>query len=204
MLRLWTAALCLSTLLALSGCAARTPAPEYFRLVLPSAGAASDLANFSLAVGPVTIPERLDRNGILIPDSAARITHSEHYRWSEPLDDALAQELAWALGERAPALDVFVFPWPSGATPKLQVSLQLSRFEAVEPHQLELAGLLTLSDRVAEQPLATRRFAIAETVREPGVSGLVAAHGRAAARLVEEILELLERQHEIGDDTPET
>jgi len=182
----------LAAILLTCGCVSRAPAPDVYRLVIAPATERVALAGFTLVVGPVTIPERLKRPGIQHALNATRLTGSDNRRWSEPLDDALAQELAWYLGSRAPGLQVFAYPGPDGIAPGYLVELQLSRFEATTPTSVELAGNLVITTPRSKEPLATRRFSFSEPLTGNDDAALVAAHGRAGARLGELILELLE------------
>jgi len=174
-----------------AGCASRSPSPEYYRLILSAGIPDNSLSGFSLVVGPTSIPERLDKEDIQQPGDSGMLTGSDLKRWSEPLDDALSQELAWYLGGRAPEMEVVAYPWPAGIKPDVQVSLQVTRFEVMPSGHLELSGTLILSSLHGNELQQTQRFMITEQVSEPTVSQLVAAHNRAATQLGEKILELL-------------
>ena len=75
-------------LLLLAACAA--PAPQNFYTLVPEAGSApAATATTSVFVGPVTIPEDVDRLPMVVRTGPNQVEIRDADRWSEPLKSAI-------------------------------------------------------------------------------------------------------------------
>jgi uncharacterized protein len=95
-------------------------------------GSAQDVAaavGLTYGVGPVRIPDYLDRNEICTRLSASELAYSPTDRWAAPLrasiPTVLAQDLAKQLGQG----HVVIYPWP-GERVDYQIEVDVLRFEA--------------------------------------------------------------------------
>src|SRR4029079_2355421 len=80
-----------------AGCS--TSPPAQFYTLTPAAGGAGESlvsAPFArpIAVGPVSVPEAVNRPKFVVRDAPNRLVVLESQRWAEPLRDALASPLA--------------------------------------------------------------------------------------------------------------
>ncbi|QFY43536.1 membrane integrity-associated transporter subunit PqiC [Candidatus Methylospira mobilis] len=117
-------------LLLLSGCS--SPEPHYYVLA-DSATAAqrneSAPTDSSVGVGPVEIPEYLDRPQIVTRSGQNELQLAEFDRWAGPLKDNVTQVLAENLRAQLPGNRVAVYPWKRAAGIDYQVTVKILRFD---------------------------------------------------------------------------
>ena len=124
---------------ALAGCA--TP-PDHFHTLRPSTAAAAPLARApgrTLAIGPVTVPDALSRDGWVIRVGETGVQVHEHQLWTQGLPAEIAQSLADHLnrGPLPDALWADAGPTSSGSGVDLEVPaalrlrVQVLRFDSV-------------------------------------------------------------------------
>ena len=96
----------------LLGCS-HTPATRYYDLgPLPERGVPErSEACVSVGVGPVKIPEYLDRSGIVTRVTSNELTVAEFNKWAEPLDESFPRVLVENLSSLLCTKTVLIFPW---------------------------------------------------------------------------------------------
>ncbi|HEX4510816.1 MAG TPA: ABC-type transport auxiliary lipoprotein family protein [Burkholderiaceae bacterium] len=209
-------ALAVATLLAACG----SPPPDSFHTLRGPAGTRSEETRPTasvLGIGPVTVPQALERPGWLVREGPTAMRVYEHQLWTQDLDVEIAQALADDLdaGPGAAAR-----PWADPAPPgallspsiapagALRVRVQVLRFDSrlapeagvsdavrwtLECGATDGSGWQVLGGavRTADVP-ATLGPA---TDAEAGVrfDGLAAAHAQAIARVAADIAEALDQ-----------
>lgn len=103
--------------------------------------AASARIDLSVGVGPISIPERLDRPQILTRSSEHEVEIAEFEHWAEPLEKSFALVLAEDLSRAIPTDRISVYPWSRTVPVELQVAVVVTRFER------ETDGIVTLAAR---------------------------------------------------------
>jgi uncharacterized protein len=137
----WFATLLIAMAVSMSaGCSsvlAPQPDPSRFFALSAATGASNEgsaqnvaaAASLTYGVGPVRIPDYLDRNEICMRLSASELTYSPTDRWAAPLRTSiptvLAQDLARQLGQG----HVVIYPW-IGERVDYQIEVDVLRFEA--------------------------------------------------------------------------
>jgi uncharacterized lipoprotein YmbA len=96
-----------------------------------SEGSAQDVAAAGLTygVGPVRIPDYLDRNEICTRLSASELAYSPTDRWAAPLRASIPTVLAQDLARRLGQGHVVIYPW-LGERVDYQIEVDVLRFEA--------------------------------------------------------------------------
>lgn len=191
--RAWRAAI-LATVAALllTGCAA-SPAVKFYTLVglppeaAPSAGRTG--APLTLGLGPVTLPDYLDRPQIVSRASEYRLEVAEFHRWAEPLAGNVARVLAENLTARLPGLRVAHYPWPARETPGCQVRIELGRFEAGTDAAVHLAATWTVAGREGGVAGGPRWTSLSVPAPRDDFEATIRAQSEALARLSDEIAE---------------
>lgn len=180
-----------------SGCGSSPP--ETFHLLSRPAGTevASSARGYGVLVGPVSVPEVVDRPQLVIRTEASRVVIREQQRWAEPLADGIAQALAEDLNLALPQAYAYSQQRAPGNSlaPRFRLGLDVQRFEsrltgAYAGAVIESAWQLTT--------LATGRKSACRTVVRaalpaPGYDGLVAAHQAALAGLAERLAAVLDQ-----------
>lgn len=118
----------------LTGCGALDPRPDTARYFLlrplaePSANAPLD--DLVLGVGPITLPDFLDRNEMLDAVGPYEMRYSAQNRWIEPLGDQLRRTISDNLNLLLLPDAVVAFPWYASDAVGLQVEIT---FDATPP-----------------------------------------------------------------------
>lgn len=174
-------------LTTLGGCAS-TPDERFYTL---SAVAVADppaaTTAYSVSVGPVTVPEMVDRPQLVLRLDANRVAILEHERWATPLQSGIGQvvaaNLAQLLGDGA---RVAAYPQSATAEPDYRVAVDVQGFESAPGSAASLDVLWTI--RGARGALVKAgRSTISEPARGSDTEALVAAHDRALAALSRDI-----------------
>lgn len=124
-------ALGLSSLL---GCASSEPARFYVLNALPNpAGATGETPGESaIGIGPITLPEHLDRTQIVTRTSSNEMNLSEFHKWAGSLRDNITQVLAENLSVLIPTQQVRIYPWKRATHVDYQVTVEITRFDRQE------------------------------------------------------------------------
>jgi uncharacterized lipoprotein YmbA len=178
--------------LLVAGCIGTPTRPSTFYVLSPDAGAPvagreSPAAPLSLGLGPVELPDVLDRPQIVTRPDPNRIDLAEYDRWGGDLGKDLSRVLAQNLMGRLNTDAVLLYPWSSSRRPDFEVSVRFFRFDGVLGELAELQGVWRLTDAGRGCEPVSRRFRFAETPASSGYAGLVAAISGGVARLSDEI-----------------
>lgn len=181
--------------LALAGCGASTPL-RYHTLgqdaaaPLPSGGAA-----LLVEVLPVAVPERVNREEVVLNGPGGTLDVRGADRWAAPLADEMRQMVDDALWRRLRAADVYAAP-PSptatGALPQYRLALRLERLEAAPGAQATTEASWTLR-RLPQGAQAFCRAGATAPVADATAAAAVAALSQTAARVAEAVAASLDR-----------
>ncbi len=179
--RLWVVA---GAAVMAAGCAA----PDRYYLLSPE-GLPQEAAvsGGTLGLGPVTIPDYVDRPEVVFQRGANRFEVPANHLWMGSLKENVTGVLAANLSGRMPATAVRVYPW-SGTRPAVTVAVDLQRFHSVSGGDALLEAIWHVSGDAA----GTHRASFEEPLAGDGYDGIVAAESRLLARLAEAIAVSLE------------
>ncbi|OGQ95148.1 MAG: hypothetical protein A2521_00370 [Deltaproteobacteria bacterium RIFOXYD12_FULL_57_12] len=180
----------LITAVLLAGCA-RTEPVSYYQLSarrdaidIPESGAAGRGRTFGL--GPVRLPEYLERAQIVSRASANRLELADSQRWAEPLAEGIPRVLVEDLAFLLDHDRVLRHPWPRSQAVDCQVVVEMVQFEAGPERAATLTARWTVLDNNGTMLLAERRSSF-QVAAAAGQEGLVAALSDALWRLAREI-----------------
>ena len=170
--------------LLLLGCSA-PPRERFFTLDAPEPPvAAPDAA--SIAVGPVSVPDMVDRPQLVLRTTAHEVVLAEQARWAEPLKSAIARvvaaNLAAELGMRLAAR----------SDADYRVTLDILRFDS-GPGEAALidAAWTVIGPKGARR---TGRSVVRQQAETKTYDGLAAAHSAALAAISREIAAAVREQ----------
>jgi uncharacterized protein len=172
----------------LPGCAT-TPDSKFYILSpveIEAAAQPADLAT-AIGVGPVELPNYLNRPQIAVRRGAYELVYSETNRWADELKDNMTNVLAQNLSLLIPTDRVTVFPWGRSTTIDYQVVAEISRFDADESGDVVLSANWKLLREETREIVAQDRTVFTEPVGGTGYTDIVAAQSRALASLSREI-----------------
>jgi uncharacterized protein len=184
-------------LVALSGCAS-SPTPRFYLLQslgTPAAGAptaADPPRGLAIGIGPVNLPEYVDRPQIVTRPGSNELKLAEFDRWAEPL----AQNVARVLAENLSALlitdRVAVFPWARATPVDYRIAVEVTQFDGTLGGKALLSARWTISGGDGKQELTVRKSTVSEPCGGNDFAALVSAQSRAVAALSREIAAALQ------------
>jgi uncharacterized lipoprotein YmbA len=170
--------------LLLAACGS-SPPTRFYALDAPGSGpGVRMLPGPSVAVGPVAVPEAVDRVQLVTRRGPNEVRIEEFSQWAAPLNAQIARVVAEQLALLRPEARIA----PSAAAPALpdyRVSIDVRRFELTpgEGAALDAAWSVSADGKV----LKSARVAIVEAVADPSFEALVAAQSRSVARVARDI-----------------
>ena len=176
---------------ALSACVATSPPVQLYRLnalppvTAPPAGVTQGIWQLVL---PVSVPEYLDRDAVLVPQGQSGLQALPGHRWAESLRDSvprlLRQDLSLLLG----ASSVWSAPVPAGVVISRQLRVELTALDiGADRASVVLQARWSLADPSATTPPRAEAVALSIPSAGTDVDSLVAAHRLALWRLAERI-----------------
>jgi uncharacterized protein len=148
-----------------SGCTVLSPRQDNTRFILltPTTPARSNgtltaspnVSAVAIGLGPVSLPEYLDRPELVIRTSPNGFDLSEIDRWAEPLADnfrhVLASDLTTVLGGG----NIVEYPWYAGTRLDYIVQVQVEHFEAAANRSAQLSARWQLKTSKGDEVLAS-------------------------------------------------
>lgn len=177
--------------LALAGCAgAPAPKEQFFTLASarPEAPPAASQSP-SVFVGPVSVPEAVDRTQLVLRTGPNQVDVADDLRWAEPLRNAIPRFLAEALSRDLGSSRVLASRMAAGSPVDFRVAIEVQRFDSSLEDGATIDALWTLS--TPSGPSRSGRSIVHEPAASHDAAGVVAAHARALERIAHEIAEAI-------------
>ena len=176
----------ISACLLLSGCVS-SPPPKFYVLAPLSTERPADAGlEPAVGVGPVELPDYLDRPQIVTRNGQNGLNLAEFDRWGESLKDNTAQVLAENLAVLLPSKKVSTYPWKRSTQVAYQVTVKVTRFDHTEGGETVLAVRWSLLDG-AGADLLSRESRHVESPAGDSYPATVAAMNRALAQFSREV-----------------
>lgn len=184
----------LCCILAAVGAGCASPRSDFYTL-RPSAKAAPAAAGYSVAVGPVSVPEIVDRPQIVVRTGPNQVFIDEFHRWGSPLRDDIARGIAGNLAALLGASQVSVFPHPTSSAAKYRAAVDVMVFDSTPGDSAALDAVWVVRGGV-DGAVSSGRTTVRETVSDDSYAALVAAHSRALEKLSGDIADAIrEMEH---------
>jgi uncharacterized lipoprotein YmbA len=177
--------------LSLSGCGS-PPKTSYYTLAPhggppPAAVAQPASSPIGVTVGPVTLPDLVDRPQLVVRTAENQVALLDLHRWAEPLKREIPRVLAGHLSRLLGTPRVSVYPTGPGGPGDVRVRVDIQRFESVPGQEAVLEAFWSVSPPSGAGEPRSGRWMVRVPVAGPGYEALVAAHGVALERLGEEL-----------------
>ncbi|MDO8608108.1 MAG: PqiC family protein [Phaeospirillum sp.] len=168
----------LAATLVLSGCGT-SPPPRYHALSLPAEQQASGRARMLVEILPIALPERLNREEMVLTGESGQLDVRENDRWAAALPDEIRQIVTDTLWRTLWAADVYRVPVPVEASaPQYRLALRIERFEAIPGKTAQVEGSWTARRLPRGAPVVCRaNFTIALPGRTPEAAAAALAVG---------------------------
>ena len=183
---------------ALAGCS-RSPRVTFYTLE-PGAQvetAAAATAVPAVAVGPVTLPEVVDRPQLVVRVAANRVEILETHRWAEPLKSEIPRLIAENLGRLLGSSRVSSYLQHAGADADYRVLVDIQRFESSPGESVTIEAVWSLRRAAGGAP-KTGRSLVREPVGAEGYDPLVAAYGRALLAVSRDLARAIRTEAAVG------
>lgn len=166
----------------LSACGS-SPASNYYLLSVENASP-PDGDRPSLGIGPIEIPEYLNRSGMVSNHSNNQLQISSVNHWAEPLTDGINRVISLSLASQLNTEDVQSYPWAHSRAPEYGVRVTLLELDANPNKAVLVAEWAVLKPR--DGGMVTRQ--ISSLVEQIGVQQLSAADmAQAYSRLLHQL-----------------
>jgi uncharacterized protein len=192
----------LLSLLLLSGCASK--ASNYYVLdslqnEAPGTKVARAKNDLTIGVGPIKIPEYLDRPQMITRSTPYSLQLAEFDKWAEPLEKNLARVLAENLSILLSTDRVVVFPWAGSMHVQYQVTVDVAQMEYTPDGKALLVAAWSVFGNDGEKLLAIKRSRLIVPVQSAGFEAIASAQSRAVGEMSREIaacIESMPQEHE--------
>jgi len=173
--------------LALAGCLGSSRPSRFYTLAPLQIrnGQGGTPPDATLAIGPVEIPESIDRPQIVTRTGANELVVAEFDRWGGALDSEISGALVATVRDRLASQQIAVAPWRSailsGVGPSYRAAVSVSRFDGIPGQSVVLQGRWELIGQSGES-LGVREATVTEKIDGAGYDALVAAMQKVLVR----------------------
>jgi uncharacterized lipoprotein YmbA len=189
-------AVCLAAVLA--GCS-RSPRVTFYTLE-PGAQLENTVAATTVptvVVGPITLPEVVDRPQLVMRVAANRVDILETLRWAEPLKSEIPRLIAENLGRLLGSSRVSSYLQHAGTDADYRVLVDFQRFESAPGEAVTVEAVWSLRRATGGTP-KTGRSVVREPVGAEGYDPLVAAYGRALLAVSRDLARAIRAEAALG------
>ena len=190
-------------LVSLGGCAG-TPPSKFYMLEpishgsVPPGTVTLDRA-VSIGLGPVTLPDYLDRSQIVTRTDQNTVQLAEFDRWAEPLSSNISRTLAENLVLLLQNDSIVQYPWPGSIDVTYQVLVDVYRFDGILGEKALLEVQWSILGKKGKRVLQLKRSTFVEPAGGTTFGALVAAQSRPVENLSREIASALQSLTREGD-----
>lgn len=179
----------------LSGCAGSPPVHFYTLSAEATAGAASPATvgtELRIAVGPISLPEVVDRPQFVVRSGPNQVTLIDEHRWAESLKGEIPRVLAENLSRLLATGQVWAYPQNAAGLFDFRVLVDIQRFESTPGQMAAIDALWTVQHPSKEGTVSkTGRTTVQQPIGGKGYDSLVAAHSGALAAISRDIAEAI-------------
>jgi len=176
-------------ILAAVGAGCATSRSDFYTLSSSSKAVSAD-AGYSVAVGPVSVPEIVDRPQIVVRTGPNQVFIDEFHRWGSPLRDEIARGIAGNLAALLGTPRVSVFPHSTSSGANYRVAVDVMIFDSTPGESAALDAVWGIRG-AGGGAVRSGRTTVSETVSDAGYAAIVAAHSRALEKLSVDIADAI-------------
>ncbi len=183
--------------LFLSGCISMSssPTPRFYMLHVGHKNQANKkiniVSNQFIGVGPVKIPEYLNRPQIVTQSKEKMLNFAQFDRWGEPLDLGMVRLIGEDLSVIFPGAKFTLHPWNLSIPVKYQVVVEIVQLDSELDKDLFLAAQWLVVDVQNMKTMIIKKSELRQPIIPHTYSGLVKTLSMACASLSNEIAEAL-------------
>jgi uncharacterized lipoprotein YmbA len=178
-------------LLFLVGCASNAMSRYYVLSPMPGDGHRPQEACFSIGIGPIKLPEYVNRPELVTRTSQNALVLAYFDLWAEPLSDAVPRILAENITRLICTKEVSLFPWKPAREPDYRVEVEVLHMDGNLGQTFTLEAWWNISARGEKRVIVTKRSSYREAVAGLDYDALIQAYSRALAALSHDIASAL-------------
>ncbi|RMH06722.1 MAG: membrane integrity-associated transporter subunit PqiC [Nitrospirae bacterium] len=144
-------------------------------------------AGLAVGLGPIELPEYLDRPQMVTFLSLHEVHLAEFHNWVEPLSDMIPRVLAENLTRLLNTEAVFIYPWKRANPVAYHIPVTFIRFDASQRGEISLVARWAILTGLDRQTLLQKRSEIHLQARGNTHEALAAALSEALARFSQEL-----------------
>lgn len=167
-------------------CAGCGSAPkERFYTLAPATGATPATnapPRISVSIGPVKVPDAVDRPQMVVREGPNRVEILEQQRWAGSLRSEIGRALAAGVGERLPDARVSAADSQAVRGAAYRVAIDVERFDAALNDSVSVQALWTVRQEGGAS-LASGRYSASEPTGAGGYDAIAAAYARTLAAM---------------------
>jgi uncharacterized protein len=185
--RIISLAIAVLALSTIAGCGS-SPKERFYTLSTGTAPEVrADATAYTVAIGPVAVPDIVDRPQFVLRAGTNEVMVAEQARWAEPLKNEIPRVIADNLAQLLTGARVFAYAQNGGLDANYRVTIDVQRFDSKLGDAVSIEALWTI--RPAKGASKVGRTLARETASGAGYDALVVAHGRALATVSRDIAE---------------
>ncbi|MBW2412733.1 MAG: membrane integrity-associated transporter subunit PqiC [Deltaproteobacteria bacterium] len=179
-------------LVVLAGCAGTSPPSNFYVLsTLPESAAETrsdgDLNRIAVGIGPVILPDYLDRSQIVTRTSPNELKVAAFDRWAEPLKSSFPRILMENLAILLNTDRVAVYPWRKAIPIEYQVVVDVVRFDASPGGNAVLVARWSLLGNGGDKLHLIKKSTFRKTTGSKDYEAMVSAQSQLVIELSREI-----------------
>ena len=148
--------------------------------------------NLTIGVGPVNLPQYVNRPQIVTRTSQNELEVAQFARWAEPLEDNFSRVIAENLTILLPTDRVIVYPWKRTITMDYQVAVEVTRFDGALGGGVSMRTRWTLLGDDSKEILLRRQSSFKGHIDTESYEALVSAQSQMLAQLSRQIAEAIQ------------
>ena len=184
----------LGCVLLLGGCA-RTPPVSYYQLsaqeTTRTVPDSADAGRIVIGIGPVRLPEYLDRHQIVTRLTPSRLQLADNHRWAEPLGENIPRVVGENLSALLGTERILLHPWPTSRATDYQLLVEVLHFENESDGAARLVALWSVKGKDGGIVLTERRSSLLVPAKNQDQEGQVGALNEALGGFCREIAQEL-------------
>jgi len=185
--------------LVLTGCGS-SPTVHFYTLsssAAPAGGDAKPAAAIpSIGLGPITLPDVVDRPQFVLRTGANQVLIAEEHRWAEPLKSEIPRVIAENLSKLLGVKQVWSYPQSAAETADVRVLVDIQRFDSAPGEAATIDASWTVQRKPGEP--TPGRSLVREAANGSGHDAVAAAHSRALATVSREIADAIRATDSAG------
>ena len=174
-------------LLLLVGCATSPPSRYYVLSPLAEGKALSGDGCTSVGIGPINLPEYVNRMQVVTRATADELLGSQFELWAEPLSESVPRIIAENLSRLLCTKEIVLYPWASSKAPDYRVEMEIVRIDGALGGTVSLEAWWRVSNGGDRKTLIARKVSYQEPTTGGDYKALVQAQSRALAALSRDI-----------------